>query len=292
MQDFSEDREEDLQGDGAPCSISWPINRPTTRYAPNTSTSHHTASTVEPDEPRTPSLLLASTVHPSNLSNQPKSLSSISLRAFLLGVILGASCISTLLFANLPRITLAALDGDVILSRPHWRATFFLTTLSLFHFLEYHTTATYNPRQANVSAFLLSQNGRAYNAAHTAALIETVVGATSFPAWQAMISNYGTISLGLMMIMVGQLVRTSAMVQAGSNFNHTVQTKRSEGHILVKDGIYRWLRHPSYFGFFWWGLGTQLVLGNVVCFLAYTTILWVFFSSRIRSKWRLEFFVT
>lgn len=44
------------------------------------------------------------------------------------------------------------------------------------------------------------------------------------------------------------------------------------------------LRHPSYFGFFWWGIGTQLVCGNTLCLLAYAGVLWKFFSSRIKGE--------
>ena len=74
------------------------------------------------------------------------------------------------------------------------------------------------------------------------------------------------------------------MAQAGTNFNHQVQSRRNEGHELVTTGLYAWLRHPSYFGFFWWGLGTQVVLGNIVSFLGYLGVLWYFFSTRIRRK--------
>ncbi len=74
------------------------------------------------------------------------------------------------------------------------------------------------------------------------------------------------------------------MVQAGSNFNHTVQMKRSEGHVLVTSGIYAVLRHPSYFGFWWWGLGTQVVLGNGICLVGYAVVLWRFFHSRILRR--------
>ena len=89
---------------------------------------------------------------------------------------------------------------------------------------------------------------------------------------------------GLVMILVGQIIRSTAMAQAGTNFNHTVQWRRKEDHELVTSGIYAWLRHPSYCGFFWWGLGTQVVLGNGVCFVAYAGVLWVFFEGRIRSE--------
>ena len=91
------------------------------------------------------------------------------------------------------------------------------------------------------------------------------------------------------MLVVGQATRTLAMVQAGSNFNHFVQVRKKQGHELVTDGIYAWLRHPSYFGFWWWGLGTQMVLGNGICFVGYTVVLWGFFKRRIESEyWALE----
>ena len=86
------------------------------------------------------------------------------------------------------------------------------------------------------------------------------------------------------MMVVGQALRTTAMVQAGQNFNHTVQVRKKEEHELVVDGVYAWLRHPSYVGFFWWGLGTQVVMGNGVCFVGYAAVLWSFFSGRIHSE--------
>ena len=46
----------------------------------------------------------------------------------------------------------------------------------------------------------------------------------------------------------------------------------------------RWLRHPSYTGFFYWALGTQLVLQNPVSFVLYSVLLWRFFYYRTRSE--------
>lgn len=74
------------------------------------------------------------------------------------------------------------------------------------------------------------------------------------------------------------------MLHAGSNFNHLVQKEKRAGHVLVTGGVYRYLRHPSYFGFFWWGLGTQVVLGNAVCLVGYAVVLWRFFRRRIESE--------
>jgi protein-S-isoprenylcysteine O-methyltransferase len=248
---------------------------PQTSWAPTTNhdstTNGHTHQpTPTPARPQS-----TPTLDSSNLPQAPKSLSGISLRAFLLGLTLGTSLL----------LTLHLLSST---TSPLWRIPFFLSTLSLFHFLEYWTTATYNTRFASISAFLLSQNGSAYNVAHTAAVLECLLAHLLFPdvSWLGFSRRQpALIALGLAMIVVGQATRTAAMAQAGSNFNHTLQMKRDAAHELVTGGIYGWLRHPSYFGFFWWGLGTQVVLGNGLCLVGYTAVLWKFFSARIKSMW-------
>lgn len=88
---------------------------------------------------------------------------------------------------------------------------------------------------------------------------------------------------GVILMILGQLARSYAMAHAGTNFSHVVVMNREQGHILVKTGIYAYIRHPSYFGFFWWGMGTQFMLGNPVCAVGYALALWKFFSSRIRG---------
>lgn len=206
-------------------------------------------------------------------NTQPTFLSSIVIRAFLLGTTFAFSICLTLILIFLPTSP-----------NPIWRATFFLTTLSLFHFLEYLLTAHYNPTYADISAYLLSHNGIAYNLANGAAMAECIIASLFFPTWQARLSNSGTIPLGLAAILLGQIVRSAAMATAGTNFNHIVQTKQNTGHVLVTKGVYASLRHPSYFGFFWWGLGTQIVLGNVVCLVGYAIVLWKFFNHRIFRK--------
>lgn len=40
-------------------------------------------------------------------------------------------------------------------------------------------------------------------------------------------------------------------------------------------------RHPSYVGFFYWAICTQLLLGNVVSAVAFVFVLSRFFSARI-----------
>ncbi|CAN0535280.1 unnamed protein product, partial [Ectocarpus sp. 8 AP-2014] len=66
------------------------------------------------------------------------------------------------------------------------------------------------------------------------------------------------VAAGVALALIGHWFRVGAMWTAGSNFNHEIMQRREESHQLVTSGVYRFLRHPSYFGWFWWSLGTQV----------------------------------
>ncbi|CAN9255118.1 unnamed protein product [Alternaria sp. RS040] len=206
-----------------------------------------------------------------------RSLSGIAVRAFCLGCALAFGLFGTVLLAY---------NGSHL-----WRPFLFLSTLSLFHFLEFYTTAAYNTPIAYIDSFLLT-NGDQYRQAHAVAFVETLVTSYLFPGYQSTIHPSWLIALGIAMIAVGQAVRSTAMMQAGTNFNHQVQSRKNDGHELVTHGVYRYFRHPSYFGFFWWGIGTQIMLGNTVCFFGFTGVLWYFFMKRIthEEKFLIKFF--
>jgi protein-S-isoprenylcysteine O-methyltransferase len=89
------------------------------------------------------------------------------------------------------------------------------------------------------------------------------------------------ISLGISFLVIGQLIRSLAMWTCGESFSHMVQDQRPENHRLVKHGIYSVFRHPSYFGWFIWSAGTQLLLCNPICFVFYIYSSWTFFAHRI-----------
>ncbi|KAH7328612.1 Isoprenylcysteine carboxyl methyltransferase family-domain-containing protein [Stachybotrys elegans] len=204
---------------------------------------------------------------------QPKSLSGISVRAFCLGSAFAASLqVLVLLVFFIPH--------------PAWRLPFFLAALSAFHFLEFWTTAERNTLVASNDSYLLTANWPAYAIAHSLAFLECFIVNVFFPGRTWAPYGLGSIllALGMVMVLGGQVVRSFAMLEAGASFNHLVQTTRKSTHELITSGIYSYFRHPSYFGFFYWGLGTQLVLGNILCFMAYAFVLWRFFSTRIRHE--------
>eukprot|EP01118_Nematostelium_gracile_P009292 TRINITY_DN311_c0_g1_i1.p3 TRINITY_DN311_c0_g1~~TRINITY_DN311_c0_g1_i1.p3 ORF type:complete len:102 (-),score=35.90 TRINITY_DN311_c0_g1_i1:98-403(-) len=74
------------------------------------------------------------------------------------------------------------------------------------------------------------------------------------------------------------------MYTAGSNFHHLVREEKEENHKLVTVGIYQYLRHPSYFGWFWWFIATQVLLCNPIMIGVYAWAAWNFFNERIEEE--------
>lgn len=213
---------------------------------------------------------------PSLLPSGSRSLTSIAAQSFSLGFTF-SFCI------------LATFYSTAIQPHQIWRLPAFFACLSLFHFLEFFITARYNLPAVRASSFLLFNNGRAYNIAHILATTEILLSTYILPPRYCNFLVYRpyTIILGVLLIMLGQITRSIAMAQAGTNFNHTPAQTHKEGHELVTSGVYSWLRHPSYFGFFWWALGTQILVGNKVCLVGYALALWRFFHRRIAAEERL-----
>lgn len=241
-------------------NISLPVNRPAHQgeWTPELDASLRAQEVshvqIKPDVPR------------EYFPNGKRSLAGIGLRAFFLG---NAAVVGFFSAAQL------VYHGSHL-----WRPFVFLGTLSVFHFLEFYTTAAFNTPDAKISSFLLT-NGAHYRIAHTVAFVETMITSYFFPGWQSKVHMPIVILAGITLVLVGQAVRSTAMAQAGTNFNHQVQSKKNDGHELVTRGLYAYFRHPSYFGFFWWGIGTQLMIGNTICTLAYAGVLWFFFMKRI-----------
>jgi protein-S-isoprenylcysteine O-methyltransferase len=207
-----------------------------------------------------------------HFSIERRSLSEIALRGFFLGVVFG------LCFA-------ATLALRYVNSRL-WRVPFFIATFCIFHFLEFWTTAQYNTNSAFVSSYLLElfTDGGRYSQAHTMAFVETFIAPYLIPKiWKEM-SRKPVLILGFLLLALGQSVRSLAMVHAGVSFNHTVRTEKTVNHVLVSTGVYRIFRHPSYFGFFWWVVGIQLILGNLFSLVAHAGTMYWFFKDRIECK--------
>ncbi|KAL3232152.1 Protein-S-isoprenylcysteine O-methyltransferase [Nakaseomyces bracarensis] len=170
----------------------------------------------------------------------------------------------------------------------------YIIALSLFHFLEFYITSRVNPGKVHSESFLLN-NGIGYLAAHLFAITECIIETYYFP--RAKRFNFTSLNqlisiIGFILILIGQVIRSLAMYQAGKSFSHILKTEKLKDHTLVTDGIYKYLRHPSYFGFFWWAVGTQMLLLNPIAFIVFVVVLWKFFNKRItiEEKYLVRFF--
>ena len=153
----------------------------------------------------------------------------------------------------------------------------YLCALSFFHISEYAVTGLTNPSNLSTDSFLLNHSVQYWLAAF-ASWIEYSLELYFFPSQKNCFIIYGT---GFLLIILGEVIRKMAMFHAGRSFSHIVQNTKKSDHELVKSGIFTACRHPSYVGWMMWSIGTQILLANPFCLLAYTYVTWAFFNERI-----------
>ncbi|KLT41134.1 protein-S-isoprenylcysteine O-methyltransferase [Cutaneotrichosporon oleaginosum] len=217
-----------------------------------------------------------------NIPNTPLSASVISAA---LGALLGAG----LFAAAAPVWRLTGLS-EAGWARPQLGV--YLAAMGLFHLLEFWTTAGWNYHKLSVDAFLLN-NGAHYHFAHATGLIEYMLSSYFWPGkFRSYFASLPLLCIFAGVMLLGQTFRALAMVQAGHSFSHVVKRVKLNDHVLITHGVYAYVRHPSYVGFFYWAVGTQLLLSNVFSTLAFVVVLGQFFGSRIKDEevWLRNFF--
>ncbi|XP_039292566.1 protein-S-isoprenylcysteine O-methyltransferase [Nilaparvata lugens] len=153
----------------------------------------------------------------------------------------------------------------------------YLCFMAFFHYSEFLTIALTNPESLSISSFILNHSTE-YKVAAVSSWIEFFFELWLYPGMK----TFRYVSLfGLLMCLFGEGLRKLAMLTAKKNFNHIVQDEHKEGHSLVTTGVYSLFRHPSYVGWFYWSIGTQLILLNPFCIVAYTLASWKFFHDRV-----------
>jgi protein-S-isoprenylcysteine O-methyltransferase len=156
----------------------------------------------------------------------------------------------------------------------------FCSLLSLFHMTEFLFAALYHSYTCSTESFLIPHS-RAYSIAMSVSVVEY------FVEWLFLDLGAWSTSLfwvGLTMGFSGQCLRWLAFVTAGHNFTHMVSENKEDKHVLVTDGIYKYIRHPGYCGWFWWSVGTQIMLANPVSAAGFFYFSWRFFVERIAHE--------
>jgi protein-S-isoprenylcysteine O-methyltransferase len=155
-----------------------------------------------------------------------------------------------------------------------------LTAITTFHMSEYTIAVLYRPHDACPRSFLVTHS-KAYTIAMVSSWVEFFIELYFFPAMK--VSTF-RVCVGALGTLLFYSCRALAMIHAGSNFSLLVEYDKREDHKLVTTGIYARLRHPSYFGWFWQTIFTQVTLSNPVCCVGFGLAAWKFFQERIPDE--------
>ncbi|GMR31595.1 hypothetical protein PMAYCL1PPCAC_01790, partial [Pristionchus mayeri] len=206
-------------------------------------------------------VLLSALTHARKTSHNP----IIHVQAAFLGFTMGSSL----------------LKGGIS-SHPHYSIfSLYVFMLCMFHFSEFLITALTNRRALQSDSFLLNHSV-AYWVAAVASWTEFWIEAYFFPRAK----THFLLQLGLVVTLAGEALRKLAMIHAGTGFTHRLAIAKRPDHRLCTSGVYAYFRHPGYVGWFAWCVGTQIMLGNPLCTLAYAAVSWKFFADRIVDEER------
>jgi len=171
--------------------------------------------------------------------------------------------------------------GQILLmmSDDHTALGVFLMGLATFHYSEYALTSIFKEDKLSNDSFLLNHS-TAYHISMVAAMMEYTAEYLNMEQ-----KTYLPIAVfGGLVMLSGDLVRKIAMITAAENFDHIVQSDKDERHKLVTHGVYSLSRHPSYAGWFYWSIGSQILLCNPICTVAFAVVSWRFFNERIEEE--------
>ncbi|XP_027098418.1 protein-S-isoprenylcysteine O-methyltransferase B-like [Coffea eugenioides] len=145
-----------------------------------------------------------------------------------------------------------------------------------FHGSEYVLAmAIHGKSSITVKSLLISKS---YILAMVCSLIEYLMEVYFFPGLK---EHWWISNLGLAMVVIGEIIRKLAILTAGQSFTHLIKIYHQENHKLVTHGVYQFVRHPGYSGFFIWAVGTQFMLCNPLSTVAFAIVVWRFFALRI-----------
>ena len=164
----------------------------------------------------------------------------------------------------------------------------YLLTEIIYHYSEYISVIIYHFYNLEYKSFLLDHSNE-WIFALIFSYLETIIGTIYF---RKIKQNIYTFYLGIIITIIGQTFRIGALYTGKKNFTHLLSYEKKEGHFLMTTGFYGITRHPSYFGFLVWTIGTQLMCLNIIGLIGFPIGLYLFFEDRIIEEEGLliEFF--
>lgn len=89
---------------------------------------------------------------------------------------------------------------------------------------------------------------------------------------------------GLVLVLLGIVIRSAAVVTLGRAFTHNVQT--TDDQKLIQSGLYRWVRNPAYTGSILSLIGVTLAYRSVIALLSVVAVCALCYGLRIRVEER------
>ena len=149
----------------------------------------------------------------------------------------------------------------------------YFITLCIYHYSEYFSVLIYHFEKINYEYFLIDQS-KGWILATIISFLETFLGIYFFNKYKKIQFFF---IIGLFMTIIGQIFRIGGLYTGKKNFTHKIRFEKVKGHRLVTNGVFAITRHPSYFGFYLWSVGIEIMCCNPICTSAFIIILFNFF---------------
>jgi len=164
----------------------------------------------------------------------------------------------------------------------------YFITLCIYHYTEFFSVLLYHFKKLSCEYFLIDQS-LSWIIATFVSFIETILETYYFNKYKKIKIFF---IIGLIMTIIGQIFRIGGIYTGKKNFTHKISYEKKKEHKLVKNGFFALSRHPSYFGFYLWSIGIEIMCCNPICFIGFTCILFYFFKNRIllEEKLLIQFF--
>ena len=164
----------------------------------------------------------------------------------------------------------------------------YFITLCIYHYTEFFSVLLYHFKKLSCEYFLIDQS-LSWIIATIISFIETILETYYFNKYKKIKIFF---IIGLIMTIIGQIFRIGGIYTGKKNFTHKISYEKKKEHKLVKNGVFALSRHPSYFGFYLWSIGIEIMCCNPICFIGFTFILFYFFKNRIllEEKLLIQFF--
>ncbi|BDX39736.1 protein-S-isoprenylcysteine methyltransferase [Tenuifilaceae bacterium CYCD] len=96
------------------------------------------------------------------------------------------------------------------------------------------------------------------------------------------LTNYTIATIGVNIILLGALIRWISIIQLKSAF--TVNVAIANNHKLKTDGVYKYVRHPSYFGLLFIMFGFSVSMNSYISILIITIPMLLVILYRIKVE--------